>query len=120
MLLAQGAEATMVPQPRLQPVLQAMPQPLLQPVLQAVAQRVQPELQPVLQAVAQPVLHGAAATTVVPQLPVPQLLTGVAQLLTGVAQRAAVRFERQVATRPLKTRPPTRLPLSQLVAVSQH
>jgi hypothetical protein len=60
MLLAQGAEATMVPQPRLQPVLQAMPQPLLQPVLQAVAQ---------------PVLQGAAATTVVPQLPVPQLLT---------------------------------------------
>jgi len=96
-------------QPRLQPVLQAVAQPLLQPVLQAVAQ---PVLQPVLQAVAQPVLHGVEATTV-PQLPVPQLLT-------GVAQRAAVRFERQVATRPLKTRPPTRLPLSQLVAVSQH
>jgi len=104
MLLLQGAEATMVPQPLLQPLLQAMRQPRLQPVLQAVAQ---------------PVLHGVEATTV-PQLPVPQLLTGVAQLLTGVAQRAAVRFERQVATRPLKTRPPTRLPLSQLVAVSQH
>lgn len=109
----------MVPQQLLQPVLQAMPQPLLQRVLQAVVRRVQPELQPVLQAVAQPVLHGAAATTVVPQLLVPQSLA-VPQLLTGVAQRAAVRFERQVATRPLKTRPPTRLPLSQLVAVSQH
>jgi len=67
MLLLQGAEATMVPQPLLQPLLQAMRQPRLQPVLQAVAQPLlqpvlqavaQPVLQPVLQAVAQPVLHG--------------------------------------------------------------
>lgn len=115
----------MVPQPLLQPVLQAIEQPLLQPVLQAVAQRrllQQPVLQPVLQAVAQPVVQGAAATTVLQgaaaTTAVPQSL--VPQLLTGVAQRAELRFVRQVATRPLKTRPPTRLPLSQLEAVSQH
>jgi len=114
----------MVPQPLLQPVLQAIEQPLLQPVLQAVAQRrllQQLVLQPVLQAVAQPVVQGAAATTVVQgaaTTAVPQSL--VPQLLTGVAQRAELRFARQVATRPLKTRPPTRLPLSQLEAVSQH
>lgn len=106
----------MVPQPLLQHAERLRSMPVLQQVLQPVEQ-------PVLQAVAQPVLQGVAATTAVPQslvtqllAGVAQLLTGVAQLLTGVAQRAAVRFARQVETRPLKPRPPKRLPLSQLVS----
>jgi len=123
MLLLQGAAATIEPQQLLQAVarrllkrpLQAVAQPVLQPELQAVAQpELQPVAQPVLQAVAQPVLQpvlqGVEATTV----PQP-----VSQLLAGVAQRAEVRLARQVATRPERTRPPIRLPLSQLV-VSQH
>ncbi|MFO0262918.1 MAG: hypothetical protein ACK53V_14930, partial [Planctomycetota bacterium] len=114
MLLLQGAAATIEPQQLLQAVarrllkrpLQAVAQPVLQPELQAVAQ---PVLQPVLQGVEattvlQPVLQGVEATTV----PQP-----VSQLLAGVAQRAEVRLARQVATRPERTRPPIRLPLSQ-------
>lgn len=123
MLLLQGAVATIVPQPLIEPqpelqqAVRFMTRPELQQVLQA-----EPQL--VLQAVAQPVLHGAAATTVLHGAAATTVLHGAAattvlQLLTGVAQRAAFRLERQVATRPLKARPPIRLPLSQFV-VSQH
>ncbi len=77
--------------------------PVLQQVLQV--------LQPVLQAVLQSVVQGVEAATV---------LQPLSQVLTGVAQRAEVRLARQVATRPLKTRPPKRLPLSQQSVVSQH
>jgi hypothetical protein len=132
MLLLQGAAATIEPQQLLQAVarrllkrpLQAVAQPVLQPELQAVAQPVlQAVAQPVLQAVAQPVLQGVEATTVLqPVLQGVEATTvsqPVSQLLAGVAQRAEVRLARQVATRPERTRPPIRLPLSQLV-VSQH
>ncbi len=93
----------MVPQPVLQQAERLRSRPVLQQLLQV--------LQPVLQAVLQPVVQGVEATTV---------LQPVSQLLTGVAQRAEVRLARQVATRPLKTRPPKRLPLSQQLVVSQH